>query len=98
MNAADIESVTGMEDHPVIPLKLPEDVWAAMTEEEKNDFYQLRRETLIAEINDPYRYANRLPAWLMADKQIEELRNDFPNGVIQLAILGANRSPKRGMG
>src|SRR4029077_6673450 len=74
--------------------KLPEDGWSNMTAEEKNDFYQLRRETLIAEINDPYRYANRLPAWLLADRQMEELRNDFPNGVIQLAILGANRSSK----
>ena len=94
MNAADVESVTGREEHPVIPLTLPAELWENMTEEEKGDFYQLRRETLVAEINDPYRYANRLPAWRLAESQIEELRNDFPNGVIQLAILGANRSSK----
>jgi phage terminase large subunit-like protein len=98
MNAADVESVTGREEHPVIPLHLPAELWDNMTEEEKNDFYQLRKETLVAEINDPYRYANRLPAWGLAEGQIEELRNDFPNGVIQLAILGANRSSKTAWG
>jgi hypothetical protein len=98
MIAIEPEAITGREFHPVLRSQLAEPLWSTLSQAEKDQFYALRRDMLIAEVSDRYHFGYRLPVWQMADKELTELRNDFPNGVIQLAILGANRSSKTSFG
>lgn len=98
MNLIEPGEITGREFHPVLRSQLPEPIWSTLSQAERDQFYALRRDMLVAEVSDRYHFGYRLPVWGLADEQIQELRNDFPNGVIQLAILGANRSSKTSYG
>lgn len=53
----------------------------------------LRQAALLA-LADPFRHGYRNPVWDLAERQLVELRELFPRGVIYLLLLGGHRSGK----
>src|SRR5437899_6325495 len=55
--------------------------------------YAIRSRALKA-VEDQFRFGYRNPVWNLAEKQLKDLRERFPKGVIYLLVLGGHRSSK----
>lgn len=85
--------LTGREIHPVIPL-LPPDVESELDQSKVLEFYDIRREAMLLEQRDPFRYAYEPPIWKLADEQLAKKREQYPVGVVEELDLGGNRGSK----
>jgi hypothetical protein len=65
-----------------------------LSTEQFTEFHRLFEERIRLEQEDPYRYGYVIPIWETADRQFAQLREQFPQGVTELLILGGNRASK----
>lgn len=57
-------------------------------------FHGEREKVIERMVRDPYRFGYEIPAWTFADNAFMDLRRMFPKGVVELLLLGGNRSGK----
>jgi hypothetical protein len=65
-----------------------------LTADQLTEFHRRFEERIALEEQDPYRYGYVIPIWSTADQQFAALREEFPEGVTELLILGGNRASK----
>lgn len=56
--------------------------------------WKKREEAIDLELRDPFRYGYEPPVWSVADRQLADLRAQFPHGVVELMLFGGNRAAK----
>ncbi len=84
---------TGREPHPLIPA-LTSEQESALPGDYVARFYEARRDALLQELADPFRYGFEPDIWKLADARIANLRRRFPTGVLTELDLGGNRASK----
>jgi hypothetical protein len=92
-----LETFTGREPNPVVPTLTPESEAVLLERsgpEAVAEFLKARARVLTEMAVDPFRCGYEPEIWGKADEQIRILREQFPVGVIQLLLLGGNRSSK----
>jgi hypothetical protein len=82
----------GSEPHPVIKLATPEQI--ACSGIDPLAYYRKRADSIRLMSEEPLLFGYEPAIWKEADKQVAELRSQFPSGVITLLILGGNRGSK----
>ena len=79
-------------DHLAWPI--PGNIAEKLEHEDLIQYLKARKIRIERADADPLRYGYIPKIWDVALKQIEELRNKFPKGVIKLCLFGGNRSSK----